>query len=94
MENKNEKYIQNITNILINNGILKNIIAQDIKITKVEITILSLIYENKSNKDIAEVLNISIRTVENHRNKLRKKFKLAKQETLLNYLIKNLPDVK
>lgn len=46
---------------------------KDQRLTKIEIKILRLIVEGKSNKEIAEVFHRSRRTIENHRAHLMKK---------------------
>lgn len=49
--------------------------------------VLQLIAEGKLNREIAEILNISVRTVENHRAKIMKKLNLNKTADLVRYAI-------
>lgn len=59
-------------------------------LTYSELRILKLVSQYKSNKEIAELLFISYRTVEKHRNNIRLKLKINKRkETLLIWLQKN-----
>jgi DNA-binding NarL/FixJ family response regulator len=52
-----------------------------------EIEVLKLIAGGKPNKDIAEILSISIRTVENHRASVMSKLGLKNTANLVNYAI-------
>jgi DNA-binding NarL/FixJ family response regulator len=49
--------------------------------------VLQLIAEGKLNREIADILHISVRTVENHRARLMKKLKLNKTADLVRYAI-------
>ena len=51
--------------------------------------IVQLLAEGKSNKEVAAVLNISTRTVENHRAKTMEKLKLRSFGELVRYAIRN-----
>lgn len=75
---------------------LKNIISPFVKrlssrylgFTPTEIQVATLIKEGKASKDIASVLNISVRAVEFHRNNIRKKLGLVnKKINLRSYLL-------
>jgi PAS domain S-box-containing protein len=46
------------------------------KLTPKEIQIANLIKQGKANKDIAEIMGLSVRTIEFHRTKIRRKFGL------------------
>jgi len=50
--------------------------------------IIKLIAEGKSSREIAEMLGISIRTVENHRTNIMKKLNLRKNIQLVQYSIR------
>ena len=52
-----------------------------------EIEVLKLIPEGKSNKEIAEILFISVRTVESHRAAILKKLKLKNTADLVKYAL-------
>jgi DNA-binding NarL/FixJ family response regulator len=49
--------------------------------------VLKLVAEGKTNKDIAVLLFISVRTVENHRANIMKKLNLHKVVDLVKYAI-------
>ena len=46
------------------------------KLTPKEIRIANLIKQGKTNKEIAEIMGLSVRTIEFHRTKIRSKFGL------------------
>ena len=56
-------------------------------LTTREREILKLIAEGKSNKEIGNILCISIRTVENHRANIMKKLNLSKTADMVRYAI-------
>lgn len=64
----------------------------DYGITKREKQILKFVYEGRSNKEIAEVLQKSIRTIETHRFNLMKKLGVSNVTKLLRKLASN-PDI-
>ena len=57
-------------------------------LTAREREVLKLIAEGKKNKEIAQLLFISIRTVENHRANIMKKLKLKNTSELVRYAIR------
>lgn len=75
----------------IRNRLLKSFSEKKIKylITKREKEILQLIVEELSNKEIAEKLFLSIRTVENHRNHLLQKFDVKNTAGLVKIAIRD-----
>jgi two-component system, NarL family, response regulator DegU len=58
-------------------------------LTSTEKFILYMISEYKTNKEIAEELSISIRTVENHRFKIATKLELKGKNALIKFAIEN-----
>jgi len=75
-------------------GELSNIFEEDGKValellTRREKGVLKLIAEGKFNKEIADILYISIRTVENHRANIIRKTKLNKPAELVRYAIEH-----
>ncbi len=59
------------------------------KLTSTEITILKLIAEKKSSREIGKILYISVRTVENHRNNICTKLNLHGANALLPFALEN-----
>jgi len=58
-------------------------------LTRAERTILKLISQEKTSQQIADELNISYKTVENHRNNISKKLNLSGTHSLVKFAIKN-----
>jgi len=58
-------------------------------LTPSEKKILKLISQNKTSKEIAEELCLSIRTVQNHRNNIAQKLELKGHHKLLQFAIEN-----
>ena len=54
-----------------------------------EQTILLQLAQGKSNKDVAEVLNISVRTVETHRKNIKRKLGISSTAGLTRYALEN-----
>ncbi|MDQ3394363.1 MAG: response regulator transcription factor [Bacteroidota bacterium] len=67
----------------------KTNISSGIKISKREVEVLKLIASGMSNKDIAEKLFISGRTVDAHRNHIMQKLDIHSTADLVKYAIKN-----
>jgi len=65
-------------------SIKKQSTGEDYNITKREKQILKLVLLGKSNKEISEELNISIRTAEVHRFNVMKKLQVKNQIELAN----------
>ena len=59
------------------------------KLTSAEIKVLKLIANKKSSKEIAEMLFVSVRTVENHRNNICTKLDLHGANALLPFALEN-----
>lgn len=60
---------------------------QGVDLTSREIEVLQLVAEGMANKNIADELGISIKTVEKHRHNLRKKLGLNDTASLIRYAI-------
>lgn len=54
-----------------------------------EVEILQLLGQGKSNKDVATILGISSRTVENHRAQIMQRLGLKSFSELIRYAIRN-----
>jgi DNA-binding NarL/FixJ family response regulator len=87
----------NYFNKEISDTILKSIInksktgstSKGESLTKREKEIVSLVVDGLTNKEIAEKLFISIRTVDSHKNNIMQKLKLKSSVELVKYAIKN-----
>lgn len=66
----------------------KNTEENEVHLTKREIEIIKKIADDKSNQEIADELNISLRTVETHRRNLMQKLKVKTVVALLKYAAK------
>lgn len=67
----------------------KKLIPDDTHLTRREIDVLILIVGGLTNKEIANKLNISVRTVETHRDHLTQKLKIKNVAELTKYAIAN-----
>jgi len=90
-----EFYSDSVSNILLKSFIKKTqnktseSKEQAITLTKRENEILKLFAEGLSNKEIADKLFISIRTVESHKNNIMQKLELKSTVELIKYAIRN-----
>jgi DNA-binding NarL/FixJ family response regulator len=73
---------------LISNQIVEPDYRED-HLTKRELTIIKLISQEKINNEISEELNISVRTVQNHRLKISKKTDTRNAVGILVYALRN-----
>lgn len=62
---------------------------QEVELTDQELKIIQLLFEQKSNQEIAELLNISVRTIHNHRINISRKTKAKNVVGIMLYAIKN-----
>lgn len=58
-------------------------------LTRAELRILKLIAKNKTSKEIADLLSISYKTVENHRTSIASKLRLRGSHSLLKFALEN-----
>jgi len=58
-------------------------------ITSRERTVVQLIAEGHTNKEVARVLNISLKTVETHRATIMRKLQATSSAGLVRYAIRN-----
>jgi len=70
----------------VNDEYLFNLTKKHPSLTKEEQYLCSLIFLNLKNKDIANLLNLSVRSIENKRYRIRKKINLNTEENLSNHL--------
>lgn len=87
---KGEKYINNLSAILLSQGLtnLKKQKREEILITAREKEVLEEVINGMSNKQIANKLFLSIRTIETHRNNLLKKFNSHNTAELIKNALK------
>ncbi len=62
-------------------------------LTPTERKILKLIAENKTSKEIAQILNVSHRTIENHRLNICNKLDIHGSHALLKFALENKSDI-
>jgi DNA-binding NarL/FixJ family response regulator len=88
----------NYFNRNISDTILKSIIdksknnqnnSKNEKLTKREKEVVQLVVDGLTNKEIADKLFISIRTVDSHKNNVMQKLKLKSSVELVKYILKN-----
>lgn len=85
-------YSQSISNTIVKQLLNKGKSKKELKgqkLTPREIEVLKLIVEEKSNKEIATALFISIRTVDSHRRNLLEKLNVRNTAGLVKYAIRN-----
>jgi len=91
--NKGEEYYsRNVSNIFLKKYIHRNnsgLEGENPILTNREIEIVKLVSEGLKNKQIAERLFISIRTVDAHKNNIMKKLKLKSTIEIVKFAIKN-----
>lgn len=88
-----KRYLKGIVSEIFLSSYFKSRQEQEIKesipLSKREIEVLKIITTGLSNKQIADVLNISLRTVEVHKSNIMKKLELFSTAELVIYAIKN-----
>ncbi len=90
LDEKQATYVEiiqdNISNII--SPFLRQIPMKFFDLTPTEIQIADLVRKDKTTKEIAQILNASTKTIEAHRNRLRKKLGLTNQRIQLrDYLM-------
>ncbi|MDH3393005.1 MAG: response regulator [Desulfobulbaceae bacterium] len=75
----------------ITSSFTKNISNTFRDLTPREIQVASLIRQGRTNKEMAQLLNLSVRTVEFYRDNLRKKLNIKNKKTNLRSLLLTLP---
>lgn len=91
----NERQMANLIELELNlrdivSPFLKRISNQFIKLTPAEIRVAALIREGKTSKEIADLLNVSIKAIEGHRSNLRKKMGLKHKKINLQSHLRSL----
>jgi len=91
----NEYFAKSITNAVIKTYLHKSVLGKTEKpkngqeLSNREIQIVKLLAEGIRNKEIANQLNISVRTVESHKNNILEKLELNSTVDLVRYAFKN-----
>lgn len=80
-----ENNLQNIVSSFSNRLAFKNL-----KFTPSELQVSNLIREGKSTKEIANILNLSVSTIQFHRDNIRKKLDLNKTNQKLSIYLRSL----
>jgi two-component system OmpR family response regulator len=90
---KNENLIKQLRsqNLLINSKEINDEINFELikSLSKTEKNIIRLIAENKTSDEIAQLLNVSKKTIENHRYNLAKKLNINGKLSLLRFCLNN-----
>jgi len=92
VNNDNVEYINLIQTLVENltSSYGKEITKVNFNLTPREIEICNLIKEGLTNKEIANLLNISNRTIENHRKHIRRKLNIKNKNVNLTSYLKKL----
>ncbi|MDN3595180.1 LuxR C-terminal-related transcriptional regulator [Zunongwangia endophytica] len=89
IKNKDEWQVFETNFNEIHEDFFKDVLAVYPGLTSKDLKLCSYLKMNLTSKEIAPLMGISVRGVEVHRYRLRKKMELDKNENLTNYLIKN-----
>ncbi len=90
-----EYYSEEVSSIMLNSFIKKakypdeEVLKKEVKLSVRETEILRMCAEGSSNQEIASSLQISIRTVESHKNHIMQKLELRTIADMIKYAIKN-----
>jgi len=92
LNNRQKSYLDMLEHSLdqITAPFLRGVSAQYLTLTPTEVTVTNLIKQGKTTKDIAELLNMSSRTVETHRYNIRAKLGLKNSSVNLSTYISSL----
>lgn len=90
---ENDFYFNDLTNKALLSGLRtkrtsESSMPQDVRLTEKEVTILKLMCEEKSTKEIADIVDLSPRTVEAIRDKLKTKTGTKSMAGLVMYAVK------
>lgn len=89
LDQRQANYLEIIESTLNNivSPFVRTSVAMDLKLTPAEIQIANLIRQNRSSKEIAELLRISHRTVDKHRSNIRRKLGINNNQINLRTLL-------
>jgi len=87
---KGENYFnKGISDTILKSMVNKSKVSKNDTLTSRELEIVHQVVEGLSNKEIAEKLNISVRTVDSHKNNILHKLGLKSSVEMVKYAIKN-----
>ena len=73
---------------ILHDDFMKRFAAEFPKVTHKDLRVVGYIRNNYSNKEIAEMLNISLRSLESSRYRLRKKMNISSEVNLNDFIIR------
>ncbi len=91
MDDKQKMYLQAVEMSLNNiiSPFVQNLSTKFLKLTPTEIQVANFVKNGKTTKEIADVLNLSIKTVETHRKNIRKKIGISNRKSNLRAYLLN-----
>jgi DNA-binding CsgD family transcriptional regulator len=94
LDDKQKMYLQAVEMSLNNiiSPFVKNLSTKFLKLTPTEIQVANFVKNGKTTKEIADVLNLSIKTVETHRKNIRKKIGISNRKSNLRAYLMNTED--
>jgi DNA-binding NarL/FixJ family response regulator len=85
-----QKYLSNEVSLLFSNDLVNSISSKAKKeLTMRQIEILKSLAKGKSNKELADIYSLSVRTIEGHRARIMKKLKLNSTAEIVRYVYDN-----
>jgi len=92
LDDRHQQYVTALENTLkdVLSPLMRNLRWSQKSFTPQEMQIINLIKQGKKSKEIAEMLNASVKTVETHRNNIRKKLGLVRAKVNLRSHILNV----
>jgi DNA-binding CsgD family transcriptional regulator len=94
MDDKQDMYLRAVEMSLNNivSPFVQNLSTKFLKLTPTEIQVANFVKNGKTTKEIADVLNLSIKTVETHRKNIRKKIGISNRKSNLRAYLLNTED--
>lgn len=85
----NEEVSKLMLNKLVKNEVVKPTFPTNVELTEKELEVIKLICQEKSTREIADAMFVSIRTIETHREKIMKKIRARNIAGIVMYAVKN-----